>query len=87
MTSKVSDVATKNTASGAHVGDWVEAHGLPGRPSRRGQIVALLGGAGHEHYRVRWDEQHESILYPEEAVVIIPSHHPAAGPRSRHASR
>jgi hypothetical protein len=31
MTSKVSDMATKNTASGAHAGDLVEAHGLPGQ--------------------------------------------------------
>jgi hypothetical protein len=34
MTSKVSDMATKNTASGEHAGDLVEAHGLPGQSSR-----------------------------------------------------
>jgi hypothetical protein len=31
----------------------------------------------HERYRVRWDQKHESILYPADGVVIIP--------RRRHA--
>jgi hypothetical protein len=64
----------KGSASGARVGDWVQAHGLPGQSSRRGQIVEVLGAAEHEHYRVRWDEQHESLLYPADGVVIIPPH-------------
>jgi hypothetical protein len=58
----------------AHVGDWIEAHGLYGQPSRRGQIVELLGHGEHEHYRVRWDEQHESILYPADGITITPQH-------------
>jgi hypothetical protein len=53
-------------------GDWLEARGLPGQASRRGQIVALLGREGHQHYRVRWDERHESIVYPADGVVITP---------------
>ncbi len=64
---------TANTSS-AHVGDWIETHGLHGEPARRGQIVELLGHEGHEHYRVRWDEQHESILYPADGVIITPRH-------------
>jgi Domain of unknown function (DUF1918) len=79
-----------STVSGAHVGDWVEARGLPGQSSRRGQIVELLGGAGHEHYRVRWDEKHESILYPADGVVIIPPHDARVRPKkiqARGASR
>jgi hypothetical protein len=76
-------MATKNTASSAHVGDWIEAHGLPGQPSRRGQIVELLGHAEHRHYRVRWDEQRESILYPADGVIITPQH----GRRAQRASR
>jgi hypothetical protein len=58
--------------SKARVGDEVETRGLHGAPARRGLIVELLGREGHEHYRVRWDEQHESILYPADGVVIIP---------------
>ena len=32
--------------------------------------MEILGRAGHEHYRVRWDEQHESTLYPADGVII-----------------
>ena len=63
----------------AHVGDWLEARGVHGQPSRRGEIVELLGSEGHEHYRVRWDEQHESIVYPADGVIIIPREAGASG--------
>jgi Domain of unknown function (DUF1918) len=56
--------------SRARVGDWVEAHGLPGQPSRHGQITEVLGRGAHRHYRVRWDEKHESILFPADGVTI-----------------
>ena len=54
----------------AGIGDQIEARGLHGRPSRRGKVVELLGCAGHEHYRVRWDDQHESIVYQSDGVII-----------------
>ena len=47
---------------------------MHGEPSRRGQIVELLGHDAHEHYRVRWDEQHESILYPADGIIITAQH-------------
>jgi Domain of unknown function (DUF1918) len=56
--------------STAGVGDQIETRGLHGRPSRRGRVVELLGSAGHEHYRVRWDDQHVSIVYPSDGVII-----------------
>ena len=56
----------------AKVGDWLEARGIHGEPPRRGEIIELLGGPGHEHYKVRWDEQHESIVYPADGVNIVP---------------
>ena len=59
-------------SSRAHVGDWIEARGIYGQPPRRGQIIELLGRGHHARYRVRWDEKHESILYPADGVVIIP---------------
>ena len=37
----------------AHVGDWIETRGVHGKPSRRGEIIELLGSGDHEHYRVR----------------------------------
>jgi len=45
-------------------GDWLEVSGLPGRPPRRGEVLEVLGTPGHEHYRVRWDEEHESLHFP-----------------------
>ena len=53
--------ATKRIGS---EGDWLEARGLPGWPTRRGQILEVIGRPGHERYRVRWDEKHESIVFP-----------------------
>lgn len=58
---------TKN----AHVGDWVEARGLHGQSPRRGEIIELLGRGRHQRYRVRWDEQHESIVYPADGVLVL----------------
>jgi hypothetical protein len=65
-------MANRRIARTARVGDRIEARGLHRRPARRGEIVELLGSAGHEHYRVRWDERHESIVYPTEGVIITP---------------
>ncbi len=67
----------------AHVGDLIEARGLHGQPARRGQIVELLGHGEHRHYRVRWDEQHESIVYPADGIIITPQHARPAGRASR----
>lgn len=58
------------TERSPRAGDWIEVHGLHGEPARNGQIVAVIGGPGHERYRVRWDEEHESIVYPSDGVVI-----------------
>lgn len=52
-------------------GDWLRVHGLPGLPPRQGQILEVLGRPGHEHYRVRWDERHESIFYPSEGTTFL----------------
>ena len=65
-------MSAKNTPGDARVGDWLEARGIHGEPARRGQIVEILGGPGHEHYQVRWDESHESIVFPADGVRIIP---------------
>lgn len=31
---------------------------------RTGEILEVLGAPGHPHYRVRWDDEHESLFYP-----------------------
>jgi Domain of unknown function (DUF1918) len=67
----IADMSSKNTPATPRVGDLLEARGIHGEPARRGQIVEILGEPGHEHYKVQWDEQHESIVYPADGVDII----------------
>ena len=43
---------SKERTSAARVGDVIETRGIHGQPAWRGEIVELLGGDGHEHYRV-----------------------------------
>jgi len=52
----------KQKATPGHVGDWIEAHYMGGGQPRRGQIVDVLGAGSHEHYRVRWTDDRESIF-------------------------
>jgi hypothetical protein len=54
----------------ARPGDWIVAQGFRGARGRRGEVLEVLGAPGHEHYRVRWDDGHESILYPTDGVVV-----------------
>lgn len=51
--------------SGRHVGDT----------GRTGEIVAVLGDDAHPHYVVRWDDGHETMLYPKEGTTIRPHEH------------
>jgi hypothetical protein len=55
----------------AFKGDWIEVSAIGGGVSRRGQIVEVLGGPGHRHYRVRWDEQHESLHFPADGTRFL----------------
>jgi hypothetical protein len=68
-------VTTQHSRMDAHVGDWLEARGIHGETPRRGEIIEILGQPGHEHFRVRWDEHHESIVYPADGVSVV--HHAA----------
>jgi hypothetical protein len=60
-------------------GDWIDVHIIGGGSPRHGQVLEVLGGPGHEHYRVRWDEEHESIHYPSEGTRVVPPRRPSAG--------
>jgi hypothetical protein len=73
----------ETTGSRARVSDSIEVRGLHGETPRRGEIVELIGRPGHERYRVRWDEQHESIVYPADGVIVNPrrEHVPTARAR------
>ena len=52
-------------------GDWIEVNLIGGGSNRRGQILEVLGKEGHEHYRVRWDEEHESIHFPADGTRVL----------------
>ena len=49
----------------AGVGDdiVVETGTLDARP-RRGRIVEIIGVGERQHYRVRWEDGHESVFFP-----------------------
>ena len=73
MSSRTDTIAASGRPGRTAVaGDWLEVAGLPGRPPRRGQVLEVLGRPGHEHYRVRWDEVHESVFFPTEATRVVP---------------
>jgi hypothetical protein len=43
-----------------------------GERERNAEVLEVLGEPGHERFRVRWDDGHESILYPGGDVTIRP---------------
>jgi prolyl-tRNA editing enzyme YbaK/EbsC (Cys-tRNA(Pro) deacylase) len=58
---------------GAAVGDTVEVSGRRvGDAGRAGEILEVIGDDEHPHYRVRWGDGHETVLYPGEATTIRP---------------
>ena len=57
----------------AQAGDWIVIHPhAVGEHPREGLILEVLGEPGHERYRVRWDEEHESVFYPGSDAAIRP---------------
>lgn len=55
----------------AHVGDRivVESNKVGGG-RKTGEIIECLGAAGQQHYRVRWDDGHESTMYPSTDAFV-----------------
>ncbi len=47
----------------------VEGHHV-GEGRRIGEVLEVLGRAGHEHYRVRWDDERETVFYPSSDAAI-----------------
>jgi len=57
----------------AEPGDVVVVHGhSTSEPERTGVILEVLGAPGHVHYRVRWDEEHESLFWLGSDATIRP---------------
>ncbi len=58
--------------SGAlHVGNVIEIPGAGGTP-RQGEIRAVLSDPDVARYRVRWHDQHESIVAAGDDIVAVP---------------
>ncbi len=55
----------------AAVGDVIVIEGHHVGDSRRtGEILEVLGSPGHQHYRVRWDDDRETVFYPSSDATI-----------------
>jgi len=61
-------------------GDVVEIHGhRVGETARSGEILEVIGGPGHQHFRVRWDDGRESLFFPSNDAIVRPSRTPVRG--------
>ena len=69
---------TQANEAQARPGDVVVVHGrTTGDPGRTGVILEVLDAAsGHEHYRVRWDEEHETLYWPGSDATVRPRTRP-----------
>ncbi len=71
-------MSSTNDAIRGQPGDVVIVEGHRVGESRRlGEILEVLGTAGHEHYRVRWEDGNETVFYPSSDATI------QAGTRTR----
>jgi hypothetical protein len=41
-----------------------------GGPSRKGEILEVLGEASHPHFSVRWEDGSETIFYPAQDLAL-----------------
>ena len=51
----------------------IEGHHT-GEPKQILEIIEVLAIPDRMHYRVRWEDGHESILYPSSDVHVRPAH-------------
>lgn len=59
------------TEQRAGAGDLIVIHGHRlGESTRTAEILEVLGEPGHEHYRVRWEDDRETIYYPGDDATI-----------------
>lgn len=64
-------MTTNSGTAQAAVGDRLEVRSVHGQSGRCGEIVEVLGDGSHPRYRVRWDDGHESIVFPSDGVNVI----------------
>jgi Domain of unknown function (DUF1918) len=67
------DDAAMEQSRHPQAGDIVAIHGHHvGEQERTGEVLEVLGEPGHEHFRVRWEDGHESVFYPSSDAVVRP---------------
>ena len=42
-----------------------------GEPRREGEILEVIDRGGVVHYRVRWDDGHESVFFPSSTTHVV----------------
>ena len=42
-------------------------------PRRHGEVVEVIGQGEREHYRVRWQDGHESVYFPGPDTRVVPA--------------
>jgi hypothetical protein len=56
----------------AAAGDVIVVEGeRVGAARRIGEVLEVLGGPERAHYRVQWDDGHESLFYPHAGSATI----------------
>lgn len=45
-----------------------------GEAERTAEILEVIGEPGREHFRVRWEDGHESIFYPSSDAFVRARH-------------
>jgi hypothetical protein len=64
-------VGESTTEQRARAGDLIVIHGHRlGESTRTAEILEVLGEPGHEQYRVRWEDDRETIYYPGDDATI-----------------
>ena len=56
----------------AKVGDEIVVDALlTGGPPRRGEVLEVMDRGGVTHFRVRWDDGHESVFFPSSDAHVV----------------
>ncbi len=64
-------MSSSETREGVQAGWIVEVAGhRVGDAPRSGEVLEVLGSPESPHYRVRWENGHESLFFPSSDVVL-----------------
>jgi Domain of unknown function (DUF1918) len=64
------EVVIMDAKNGDHI---VVESAKVGSARRSGQIVEVLQGSAGEHYRVQWEDGHQTEFFPGPDAMVVPS--------------